>query len=502
MPALGRDAMTSHPSSARADAIVITSLPLSFTFALALRLSRIDSALHSVLNAVLNSVRPLSMSLLSRLTAYAAKPALVGAWGACSYAQLAGLVDDAKRALDGLRLPGPAAVAVVGGHGPAATAWLLALAEAGHFAAPLAGNPAEHPAKLALINAQWVVMTDAMEWKLFPRVDEPSSHPLFLELASRGVAGLVLFSSGTSGMPKAMVHDFDRLLHSYETRHESNLVVLAVLGFDHIGGLNTLFGGLAAGVPLVIPSSRAPGDVAGAIARHRVAVLPSSPTFLNLLLVSGAAAAHDLSSLRVITYGMEPMPESLLARLKAAFPRVRFIQTFGTSETGITRTESPVAGSTFLRFEDPNLEWKVVDDELWLRSRTQVAGYLNASNERFTADGWFRTGDKVEPGPDGTIRVLGRMGEMINVGGEKLMPAEVESVVLSVAGVMDCRVRGEPHPLIGQTVVVDVVASVADQEALRAAIRSACRERLARHKAPTRVTFVSSVSGERMKKVR
>jgi acyl-coenzyme A synthetase/AMP-(fatty) acid ligase len=181
---------------------------------------------------------------------------------------------------------------------------------------------------------------------------------------------------------------------------------------------------------------------------------------------------------------------------------VRFIQTFGTSETGITRTESPVAGSTFLRFEDPNLEWKVVDDELWLRSRTQVAGYLNASNERFTADGWFRTGDKVEPGPDGTIRVLGRMGEMINVGGEKLMPAEVESVVLSVAGVMDCRVRGEPHPLIGQTVVVDVVASVADQEALRAAIRSACRERLARHKAPTRVTFVPSVSGERMKKTR
>jgi acyl-CoA synthetase (AMP-forming)/AMP-acid ligase II len=196
------------------------------------------------------------------------------------------------------------------------------------------------------------------------------------------------------------------------------------------------------------------------------------------------------------------MPESLLARLKAAFPRVRFIQTFGTSETGITRTESPEAGSTFLRFEDPNLEWKIIDDELWLRSRTQIAGYLNASNECFTTDGWFRTGDKVEQGPNGTIRVLGRMGEMINVGGEKLMPAEVESVVLGIPGVADCRVRGEPHPLTGQTVVVDVVATVADQEALRSAIRTACRERLARHKIPTRVTFVPSVSGERMKKTR
>jgi acyl-coenzyme A synthetase/AMP-(fatty) acid ligase len=94
------------------------------------------------------------------------------------------------------------------------------------------------------------------------------------------------------------------------------------------------------------------------------------------------------------------------------------------------------------------------------------------------------------------------MGEMINVGGEKLMPAEVESVVLAVPGVADCRVRGEAHPLTGQTVAVDVVSFTSDQEALRSAIRIACRERLARHKIPTRVTFVSSVSGERMKKVR
>jgi acyl-coenzyme A synthetase/AMP-(fatty) acid ligase len=95
------------------------------------------------------------------------------------------------------------------------------------------------------------------------------------------------------------------------------------------------------------------------------------------------------------------------------------------------------------------------------------------------------------------------MGELINVGGEKLMPAEVESVVLGVAGVRDCRVRGEPHALTGQTVVVDVVASPkAEPEALRAALRTACRARLARHKVPTRVNFVTAVSGERLKKQR
>ncbi len=428
------------------------------------------------------------------------RPALIGNWGECSYVRLAGLVDEAARALAGLRLPGPAAVAVVGGHGPAAVAWLLALEAAGHFAVPLAGNPAEHPAKLAQVNAQWIVTTDEYAWNLLPRIDEASAHPLFQQLHASGAAGLVLFSSGTSGQPKAMVQNLNTLLATYLERHASRLPVLALLGFDHIGGLNTLFGALAAGAPVVVPASRAPADVAAAIASHRVAVLPASPTFLNLLLAAGVEG--DLASLRVITYGTEPMPESLLHRLKAAFPRVRFIQTFGTSETGITRTSSPEAGSTFLRFDDPNLEWKVIDDELWLRSRTQIAGYLNASNERFTADGWFRTGDKVEQGPNGTIRILGRMGEMINVGGEKLMPAEVESVVLGVPGVADCRVHGEAHPLTGQTVAVDVVSFTTDQEALRSAIRIACREHLARHKIPTRVTFVPSVSGERMKKTR
>ncbi len=440
------------------------------------------------------------MSFLTRFAAYPAKPALAGNWGVVTYAELSNLIAKAREDLASLKIDRPTVFGLIGEHGPSSSAWLFALSEAGHFVAPLSGNAAEHPSKLALINAQWLIVTDAKTWKILPRVDEPSTHALFRQLSDQGSPGLILFSSGTSGAPKAMVQDLGKLLASYESRRESDLAMLALLGFDHIGGLNTLFNTLAAGSLLAVPASRSPADVAATIARHRVAILPASPTFLNLLLAAGLTA--ELSSLRVITYGTEPMPESLLARLKAAFPRVRFIQTFGTSETGITRTESPEAGSTFLRFEDPNLEWKVVDDELWLRSRTQIAGYLNASNERFTEDGWFRTGDKVEQGPNGTIRVLGRMGEMINVGGEKLMPAEVESVILGIPGVADCRVRGEPHPLTGQTVVVDVVASVADHEALRSAIRSACRERLARHKTPTRVTFVSSVSGERMKKTR
>ena len=422
--------------------------------------------------------------------------------GAVSYGRLRELTQAALGVLALRGVPRGSAIGIVGQHGPAATAWVLACAQAGCTAVPLSGNVAEHPPRLSLVTASLVVTCAAENWQLAkgPGGEPP---PLLATLAAQGRAGLVLFSSGTSGEPKAMVQDLSALLSTYTSRKPSNLPVCILLQFDHIGGLNTLFGTLAAGAPVVVPRSLNPGDVAEAIARHRAAVLPASPTFLNLLLLSGEASRHDLSSLRLITYGTEPMPETLLARLRTAFPRARFVQTFGTSETGIARTESPDPGSLFFRFTDPDQEWKIVDGELWLRSRTQALGYLNAPSDRFTPDGWFRTGDRAESGPEGTLRVLGRSGEMINVGGEKLMPQEVEAVILGVVGVADCRVRGEPSPLTGQTVVVDVVALPdREPEALRSAIRTACRAALARHKVPTRVVFVDSVVGGRGKKKR
>ena len=429
---------------------------------------------------------------------------LAFAWqgGSATYGRLRELVQAALGALALRGVPRGAAVGIVGQHGPASAAWMLASAQAGCTAVPLSGNTAEHPARLGLVSAAMVVSCAAESWDVAPGPGGPTPSML-ASLAARGRAGLVLFSSGTSGEPKAMVQDLAVLLASYAGRKPSNLPVCILLQFDHIGGLNTLFGTLAAGATVVVPASLNPGDVAAAIERHKPAVLPASPTFLNLLLVSGEPTRRDLSSLRLITYGTEPMPGPLLARLRVAFPRARFVQTFGTSETGIARTESPDPGSLFFRFADPDQEWKIVEGELWLRSRTQVLGYLNAPSDRFTADGWFRTGDRAEAGPEGTLRVLGRAGEMINVGGEKLMPQEVEAIILGVAGVLDCRVRGEPSALTGQTVVADVVPAPGfDPEALRSAVRSACRSALARHKVPTRVVFVDSVTSDRGKKSR
>ena len=144
-----------------------------------------------------------------------------------------------------------------------------------------------------------------------------------------------------------------------------------------------------------------------------------------------------------------------------------------------------------------------MNDELWLRSHTQIRGYLNASNEKFTSDGWFMTGDRVEVGPNDTIRILGRTGEIINVGGEKLMPTEVESVILSVPGVVDCRVYGEKNAMVGQTVVADIVVQdVQNWETLRSLIRQTCRQALSAYKVPTRLNLVTAISTNRLKKQR
>jgi acyl-coenzyme A synthetase/AMP-(fatty) acid ligase len=440
--------------------------------------------------------------MLSKLKEFSSRPAFASGDRTESYAELQALVQTAVAALALRGLSRGSAVGIISSHSPAGTAWVLACAAAGCVAVPLSGNPAEHAARLKIASVRLVVHC---QWDAWTVVEGPGGTmpPLLAQLAAKGRAGLVLFSSGTSGEPKAMVHDLNTLLATYSDRKPRNLPVCVLLGFDHIGGLHTLFGALSSGSLVIVPSDTSVAVVARAIAQHKAAILPASPTFLNLLLVSGELTQHDLSSLRIVSYGTEPMPESVLSRLQTAFPNAKLLQTFGTSETGIARTESPIGNSLYMKMDDPHLQWKVVDGELWLKSETQVLGYLNASMERFTADGWFRTGDRAEVGPDHTVRIFGRTGELINVGGEKVLPVEVESVVLTVPGVDDCRARGEVSALTGQTVVVDVVAHAGvDQEALKAAIRTACRAVLAKHKVPTKVSFVEKVAGERGKKVR
>lgn len=330
--------------------------------------------------------------------------------------------------------------------------------------------------------------------------------PILESLKAANHSGIILFSSGSTGKPKAILLDFDNLVNSYRDKKAKHITVLIFLMFDHIGGINTLLNSLSMGAKLIIPESRDPDKVCELIQKYQVDLLPTTPTFLNLMLISEAYKKYDLSSLKLITYGAEPMPEVLLSKLRSIFPKVRFIQTFGTTETGIAPIYTKSSISTLFKIDNPEYEFKIVENELYLRSKIQAVGYLNANMNDFTEDGWFKTGDIVEVTEDGYLKIIGRKKDLINVGGEKVIPNEVESVILSLAEIDDVLVYGEPNPITGEIVVCDVVVAKGvnlSEKEITKLIRQHCKNKLDKHKIPVKVNILDKIDyTNRFKKIR
>ena len=432
------------------------------------------------------------------------KDAIVDVKGAFTYAQLSNQIQVYKGELDG-QFEDSQVVAILSDYNFYAVALFLALYQKQAIIVPIVSTNSEEVEKrLNVVKPDVVIKLNGAQLAVEHNSDNPDRHMMIQTLCNNGHPGLVLFSSGSTGEPKAMIHNLENLVNSYQGKKQKKLNMLVFLMFDHIGGLNTLLNTLAMGATIVLPSTRNPDDIASLIEKHQIHVLPASPTFLNLMLMAKVQERFDLSTLKMITYGTESMPESLLKKLKNTFPRTKLLQTFGTSETGIAQTSSRSSDSLEMKLDDPNLEYQVVQGELWLKSKTQVMGYLNASMESFTDDGWFKTGDLVEELEGGYLRIKGRAKEVINVGGEKVLPAEVESVVLELYFVEDCMVFGAKNAITGQMVAAQVVLKDGfEQKDAKTLIRKHCKEQLDIYKVPAKFNFVEKTNfGERFKKKR
>lgn len=440
--------------------------------------------------------------LIERFEQQGDDPAVISPAGRCSFAELAERYRHWRRDLDREGLEPGTVVGLTGDFSPNSIALLLALAEGQAIVALGAGGEGRegaHRARIAQLEAAFHL--DRADEARFERTGTRASHELYAELRDRRHPGLVLFSSGTSGEPKAALRDFTHVLDRFRGRREP-LATLTFLLFDHAGGVNTLLHTLASGAAVVATDDRSPERICALIERERIELLPATPTFLNLLLLSGAHERYDLGSLRVISYGAEPMPQVVLDRLRAAFPGVRLKQTYGLIETGTLPSRSRDDGSLWIKVGGRGCETRVVDGILQVRSGTTIIGYLNAPTP-IVEGGWFVTGDAVLQ--DGEyVRFLGRESELVNVGGEKVYPAEVEDVIQSMDEVEAVAVHGEPHGLVGEIVCARVKAvPAADPAALPAAVKRHCRERLARYKVPVRVQLVDELPvSERFKKLR
>ena len=218
---------------------------------------------------------------------------------------------------------------------------------------------------------------------------------------------------------------------------------------------------------------------------------PTTPTFLNLLVTSGAWRRFDLGSVRLITYGTELMNERILTRLRAAFPHAELKQTYGLSEVGVLRSQSRDGETTWVRLGGDGFETKIVDFGVVVRSRFHMVGYLNAPSP-IDPEGWMNTGDLVDE-RDGLVRFRGRLSDIINVGGRKVLPSEIEAVLEEAENVSEATVYGLEHPLLGQVPCASIaLGRPEDGAAVQERLRQHCLARLAKFKVPMRFVIVDS----------
>jgi long-chain acyl-CoA synthetase len=265
--------------------------------------------------------------LLDRMSQWRDQPAIAWRDRVESYGDLLDRVAAWQDRLEREGVKSGQVVALDGDYSPSACALLLALIQRRAVVVPLT-ETARHN------RAEWFDIAEVQAEITIDEHDEPNvvqrqtspRHELTRGLLQQGRPGLILFTSGSTGKSKAAIHDFAALLEKFRVERHSYRAISFLL-LDHIGGINTMFYALSNGGTVVAVESRQPEDVCRAIEQHRVQLLPTSPTFLNLLLISEAYRRFDLSSLTTVTYGTEPMPLSTLNRLHEILPDVRLLQT-------------------------------------------------------------------------------------------------------------------------------------------------------------------------------
>jgi acyl-coenzyme A synthetase/AMP-(fatty) acid ligase len=384
-------------------------------------------------------------------------------------------------------------VALIGDFEPESIATLLALIDLGAIVVPLTDDTvAEHEYFFAAAQVDVVI-----DHGVARRREHADRHPLIDQLRDRGHAGLVLFSSGTTGRPKAILHDLTRFLKRFETPRPA-LRTLNFLLFDHIGGINTLFHTLFNKGVVIAPSARTVDAVLDTCRRYAVEVLPTTPTFLRMLLMSGAIPERFPPSLKVVTYGTERMDQPTLDDLCRLLPAVDFRQTFGMSELGIVRVKSEARDSLFMKIGGEGVSTRVVDGVLQIRSELRMLGYLNADSP-FDAEGWYDSKDVVEE-KAGLYKVVGRTSDVINVGGLKFMASEVERVALQVPGVSLATVHARRNPITGQH--VEMTVQPADGvELSREDLLAFLAARLQPHMLPKRIVIDQVKTSHRFKRL-
>jgi malonyl-CoA/methylmalonyl-CoA synthetase len=343
-------------------------------------------------------------------------------------------------------------------------------------------------------------------------VEGPESREPRLDQADRHTPALICHTSGTTGASKGAALTSGNLLASAEAvrlawRWTPDDRLLLSLPLFHLHGLGVgIHGTLTAGASVLLFDGFDPSAIADAARRGGGSIFFGVPTMYHRIARSDAATAF--TALRLCVSGSAPLPPDL----HDAFGRQtgqRILERYGLTET-VMNVSNPYEGERrpgSVGIPLPGVDVRVagggdqVPGEIEVRGPNVFSGYWNldaATNNAFTADGWFRTGDIGRWDADGYLRIVGRSKELIISGGYNVYPGEVEDVLLSHPAVSEVAVVGRPSQEWGETVVAFVVSteSISSDE-----LTSFAAERLASYKRPRRIEFISAIPRNDLGKV-
>jgi acyl-CoA synthetase (AMP-forming)/AMP-acid ligase II len=313
----------------------------------------------------------------------------------------------------------------------------------------------------------------------------------------------ILLTSGTTAAPKLVVHTLQSLGDALPTQPPSGTRSIWSTFYDirRYGGLQIYLRAVLSGSPLVLSSAGEPTvDFLARAAAAGVTHISGTPSHWRRALMSGEAAALKP---RYVRLSGEVADQAVLDNLRAVYPNALVAHAFASTEAGVAfEVNDGLAGFPQALIDNPSgdMELKVVDHTLRIRSGRTAARYLGTAPEVLVSDdGYVDTGDVVEL-VEGRYYFRGRMGGIINVGGLKVYPEEVESVLNADPRVRMSLVRGRRNPITGAVVVADVVlaapANPAASDApdvVRDDLLTACRSVLAAHKVPAILRFVPAL---------